>query len=103
MIENKTPVFVFATDKKVFDKTLNCVNEVNSRGAKTILISQIKLKENEKNGVSYVVNIKCKGITRELYIIISVIFAQYLAYYTSISKGNNPDQPRNLAKSVTVE
>ena len=103
LIEKNTPAIVFATDKSVFEKTLNCINEIASRGARVVLVSSIDVNKNEMKNISYLINIKNKGIVGNLYPLISVIFAQYLAYFTSIFKNNNPDKPRNLAKSVTVE
>ena len=103
LIEKKTPVFVFATNKLVIEKNLNCINEVSSRGANTTLISSVEFDKNQLQNVSYYIDLKLKGIVNDLHPLISIIFAQYLAYFTSVFKGNNPDRPRNLAKSVTVE
>ena len=103
LIEKGTKVFVFATSKRLFDKTLNGINEIASRGAVVYLITSEKPLENDLRKIDSLISIQRTGIKRNLYPLISILFAQYLAYFTSVSKGYNPDQPRNLAKSVTVE
>lgn len=101
LIESGTYVFALATNKKILDKTLNGASEAAARGAKVILITQQSVpKEKLKN--MYKV-IKLKKVDENLMPIVSVIYFQELAYYVSLSKNLNPDQPRNLAKSVTVE
>ena len=49
------------------------------------------------------VHVSIPEVIDELSVFESVVVLQILAYYTSVGKGNDPDQPRNLAKSVTVE
>lgn len=101
LIESDTYVFVLATKKELLDKTLNGAHEALSRGAKIILISNLKLpQEKYKDFYAF---IPLQNFKESLMPSVSVIFFQLLAYYTSINKGLNPDQPRNLAKSVTVE
>lgn len=103
LIEKGTPVFVFATSKNLINKTINGINEVASRGGKVHLISSLDLKEDELKNINSFIKINAKGIKNKLYPLLSIIFAQYLAYFTSVAKNLNPDEPRNLAKSVTVE
>jgi glucosamine--fructose-6-phosphate aminotransferase (isomerizing) len=93
-------VFVIATQDKLLTKTLNGAHEAYSRGAKIILATQM---EDEKELDFVCQKIKLPKLDSYLMPILSIIPFQYLAYYTSIAKSINPDKPRNLAKSVTVE
>ena len=101
LVEKDTPLFVIATEKELLDKTLNAAHEAYARGAKIILITQLDI---EKEKCEFVHNlIKLQKFEEEIMPIVSIIVFQLISYYVSIEKGNNPDQPRNLAKSVTVE
>ena len=101
LIEKGTYVFVLATKRNLLDKTLNGAHEALARGAKIILVSNLKIpKDKFKDFYLY---IKLQNFNENLMQISSIIYFQLLAYYTSIYKDLNPDQPRNLAKSVTVE
>lgn len=96
LVEEGTPLFVFCTQSDVYSKSINAAHEAMSRGAKQYLITNIKQESNDN-----VINI---DESNELVAsILAIIPMQYLAYKVSTSKGINPDKPRNLAKSVTVE
>ncbi|MBE7082584.1 MAG: glutamine--fructose-6-phosphate transaminase (isomerizing) [Clostridiales bacterium] len=101
LVDNSTILFVVATNKALLDKTLNGAHEAYSRGGKIVFVSQFDLPQ-EKTKDFYKV-IKLKKHDELLMPIASISFFQLLAYKTSIAKNLNPDQPRNLAKSVTVE
>ena len=95
LVETGTPVFVIAGDKQTKSKTFNSASEAESRGADVFVIS------NEA---------PCKfsgcriNVDDELLFgVAAIVPLQYLAYKVAVAKGFNPDQPRNLAKSVTVE
>lgn len=96
LVEEGTPLFVFTTQKDLYSKTINAAHEAMSRGAKQYLITNIE-QEDSKN-VIYID--EQNELTAS---ILAIIPMQYLAYKVSVSKGINPDKPRNLAKSVTVE
>ena len=95
LIENKTPVIVLCPSDYTFQETLNNAIEAKSRGAYLIGISDV-------NDEIYDIWIKIPKVTELLYPMVSVIPLQLLAYYLAITKGLDPDRPRNLAKSVTV-
>lgn len=96
LVEEGVPLFVFCTQKELFTKSINASTEAISRGARQILVTNIKQKT-EKD-VIYI------DEENELIAsILAIIPMQYLAYRASVAKGINPDKPRNLAKSVTVE
>lgn len=101
LIDEQTYVVVFATDKNVFTKTLCNAEEAKARGAKIILFTCFDLSDADAENFYYI--IKVKDIENSLQSVLNIVPWQIIAYYTSINKGINPDKPRNLAKSVTVE
>lgn len=98
LIDNKSVVISIMTDEILLSKVENAVSEIKSRGGSVIAISQANL-DNSK----YKFIIQLPQVNELLQPIISIIPLDILAYKLSISKGINPDKPRNLAKSVTVE
>lgn len=101
LVENGTYVFVLATQKELLDKTLNGAHEASARGGKLIIATQYDIPEEKLKGVYS--TIKLQKFDDELMPIVSIGAFQMISYLTSIKKCINPDQPRNLAKSVTVE
>lgn len=100
LIENGTPVFAFATEEALLDKTVNNIREVTSRGASVTLFVRAGLKL-PQGIVDEVIELPC---VRELFMpLCAVLPAQLIAYYTALTLGCDVDKPRNLAKSVTVE
>lgn len=96
LVDDKTPLFVFCTQKDISGKSINASHEAMARGARQILITNIK--QTEEKDVIFI------DEENELTAsILAIIPLQYLSYHVSIVKGINPDKPRNLAKSVTVE
>jgi glucosamine--fructose-6-phosphate aminotransferase (isomerizing) len=100
LIDEAVPIIVIAPHDRHFEKTISNMQEVMARGGKVLLISD---REGiEKAGTvwnSITVPSTNAFITPLLY----AIPVQLLAYYAAIAKGTDVDQPRNLAKSVTVE
>ncbi len=101
LIDNKIPVVVMAPTDALFDKTISNVQEVMARGGKIILFS-------DKTGIEIAGSDICCTIEMPevdpLFApILYAVPAQLLAYHTAVAKGADVDQPRNLAKSVTVE
>ena len=101
LIDERTYVIAFATDKHVFTKTINKAEEAKARGAKIILFTCFDPEPLDTDNFYYV--IKVREIGNSLQAVLNIVPWQIIAYYTSINKGINPDKPRNLAKSVTVE
>ena len=98
LIENGVTVIGIITNEKLVEKTISNLQEVITRGAKTFIVTNQVLPN---NNFSFVLNIPS---TNELISpILSVIPLQLLSYYISKNKGLDVDKPRNLAKSVTVE
>ena len=98
LIEDGTPVFVIATQERLYEKIISNVKEVKARGAKVYEITQLDNNLDVSDE-----RILIPGTIEILMPIISVVASQLIAYYASLSKGNDVDKPRNLAKSVTVE
>ena len=94
------PVIALATQKHVYEKTLNNIKEVKARDAVVIGIAT----ENDTELEKYVDHVIKVPETDELLTpVLAVVPLQLLAYYTAITRGADVDKPRNLAKSVTVE
>lgn len=95
-----TPVLALATQDSVFEKVINNVKEVKSRGARVLIFC----KEDAQippEAADFVVRIpSAEGIFMPLLLIVPL---QLFAYYMSVLRGCDVDKPRNLAKSVTVE
>lgn len=98
LIENDVTVISIITDPHIAAKTISNIEEVITRGAKTLVVTSEKLKEELFSKV-----ITIPKTNTLLSPILSVIPLQLLAYYISKEKGLDVDKPRNLAKSVTVE
>ncbi|MEM9426372.1 MAG: glutamine--fructose-6-phosphate transaminase (isomerizing) [Pseudomonadota bacterium] len=101
LIDRNVPVIVMAPQDALFDKTVSNMQEVMARGGKIVLISDRKGAETAGDGAWRV--IEMPETPDLIAALIYAIPAQLLAYYTAVAKGTDVDQPRNLAKSVTVE
>ena len=100
LITDNVPVIALATQDNVFTKMISNIREVRSRGAKVIMIT------GADTGVdaSLCDHLITLPPVNDLFAPFgAAIVLQYIAYYTAVAKGLNVDQPRNLAKSVTVE
>ena len=95
LIDNGTYVMGIITDSKTSEKTWSNLEEVKSRGAKVILVTNQNIEEDT------VINIPL--VNPILAPLLAVIPLQFIAYYIAKEKGLDVDKPRNLAKSVTVE
>lgn len=100
LIDKNMPVFVIATDSKVYDKILANIQEVKARDG--IVIATVTEGNNDVEKLTEYC-IKLPSIIEELSVFLNSIVVQLLAYHISAELGLDVDQPRNLAKSVTVE
>jgi glucosamine--fructose-6-phosphate aminotransferase (isomerizing) len=101
LVDDQMPVVMIAPPGPLFRKSLSNLREVNSRGAKIILISN---QEGVNEARDYIEDaIVMPDIEEILQPILYTLPLQLLAYHISVLKGTDIDQPRNLAKSVTVE
>lgn len=99
LIEEGTIIFVLANHSKINSKTHNAASEAISRGARAVLIGHKSVGDDFKPAY----HIEMPEIDELLLPMVAIVPLQYIAYLVSVKKGINPDQPRNLAKSVTVE
>ncbi len=100
LIDEKMPVLVIATEEEHYTKILSNAQEVKSRGGR--IISIVFDDDESISEISEHV-IKVPKVNKYLSPIISVIPLQLLSYHIAVMRGCDVDQPRNLAKSVTVE
>ncbi|GAA6182376.1 glutamine--fructose-6-phosphate transaminase (isomerizing) [Shimia sp. NS0008-38b] len=101
LIDKHVPVVVMAPYDELFDKSISNMQEVMARAGKVLLITDTDgLKEGADGTWD---TIRMPQVPPVLSPILYAIPAQLLAYYTAVAKGTDVDQPRNLAKSVTVE
>ncbi|WP_338240712.1 glutamine--fructose-6-phosphate transaminase (isomerizing) [Aurantiacibacter hainanensis] len=101
LIDDSVPVIVLAPSGPLFEKTVSNMQEVQARGGKVVLISDRKGIEAAGEGCMAVIEMpKVHPLIAPLVYAVPV---QLLAYHVAVAKGTDVDQPRNLAKSVTVE
>lgn len=104
LIDEDSLVIAILTEKDKLDKNINNINEILSRNGNVLFVSPFKTEI--ENKLKYKVSdnfIELPVVYKDFYPLITSIPLFYLAYFVSIKKGLNPDKPRNLAKSVTVE
>ncbi|GGL62095.1 glutamine--fructose-6-phosphate transaminase (isomerizing) [Wenxinia marina] len=101
LVDKTVPVIVMAPHDELFDKTVSNMQEVMARGGKVLLITDSAGAAAAGDGVWGLIHMP--SVTPLLAPILYAVPAQLLAYHTAIAKGTDVDQPRNLAKSVTVE
>ncbi len=101
LIDEEMPVVVIAPHDRIFDKTVSNMQEVAARGGRIILITDETGSKNSSVNAEHMLVLP--DMPEILTPIIYTIPAQMLAYHTAVLMGTDVDQPRNLAKSVTVE
>ncbi|WP_147613635.1 glutamine--fructose-6-phosphate transaminase (isomerizing) [Treponema pectinovorum] len=100
LVDSDTLVIAIATSPKLYEKLASNILEVKARGAATMVITQDNTNAFRDCADTI---IKIPEVDEGLASMLSIIPAQLFAYYCAIQKGLDPDKPRNLAKSVTVE
>lgn len=101
LVDDGMPIVVIAPEDELFDKTASNLQETVARGGKVILLSN-------KRGIDELTSLTTAALQMPechpfIAPIVYAIPLQLLAYYTALARGTDVDQPRNLAKSVTVE
>jgi glutamine---fructose-6-phosphate transaminase (isomerizing) len=102
LIDENMPVIVIAPHDKVFEKTVSNMQEVAARGGRLILMTDAKGAAAANDGQS-VVTLTLPAVHPAVAPLVYAVPVQLLAYHTAVIMGTDVDQPRNLAKSVTVE
>jgi glucosamine--fructose-6-phosphate aminotransferase (isomerizing) len=101
LIDESVPVIVCAPSGPLFDKTASNVQEVIARGGRVVLISDAQGAARLGDSVAHVIELP--AVDPFVAPLLYAIPVQLLAYHAAVWKGTDVDQPRNLAKSVTVE
>ena len=100
LVDEATPIIVIAPTDALFDKTASNMSEVIARGGRVIMITDAEGATHAPDGVSIVLVPACDPLIAPLVLAVPI---QLIAYQVAAFKGADVDQPRNLAKSVTVE
>ena len=100
LVDELTPIVALAPLDEVFEKTASNLQEVAARGGPVIMIAPANAPDPHGAGIERLDAPDCHPLIAPLVYAVPV---QLLAYYTAVQKGTDVDQPRNLAKSVTVE
>jgi glutamine---fructose-6-phosphate transaminase (isomerizing) len=101
LIDEAMPVIVIAPRDPVFEKTVSNMQEVAARGGRIILIGDKTAADEASVGLAHFLPMPEMG--HEFAPIVYAAIVQMIAYHTAVIMGKDADQPRNLAKSVTVE
>ena len=101
LIDETMPVIVIAPHDRFFEKTVSNMQEVAARGGRIILITDAKGAS--AAGIKTMETIVLPDVSEFVAPIVYALPVQLLAYHTAVFMGTDVDQPRNLAKSVTVE
>jgi glucosamine--fructose-6-phosphate aminotransferase (isomerizing) len=101
LVDETVPIITIAPDDDLFEKTVSNMQEVLARGGKVVMLGS---EEGiAKAGEGCMASIKLPVLDPFITPILYALPLQLLAYYAAVAKGTDVDQPRNLAKSVTVE
>ena len=100
LIDDQMPVIAVAPNNVLLEKLKSNLEEVRARGGELYVFADERLEIEQETGVSI---IKVPSVDGFLQPIVFTIPLQLLAYHVAVLKGTDVDQPRNLAKSVTVE
>ncbi len=101
LIDEKMPVVVIAPYDQIFEKTVSNMQEVKARGGRIILVTDPK--GHEAAAIDAVETLILPAMPSAITPLVYALPVQLLAYHTAVFMGTDVDQPRNLAKSVTVE
>jgi glucosamine--fructose-6-phosphate aminotransferase (isomerizing) len=101
LIDEAVPVIVIAPSGPLFEKTVSNMQEVRARGGKIVLISD--RRGLDEAGEGCLATIEMPQVHPLIAPLVYAVPVQLLAYHVAVTKGTDVDQPRNLAKSVTVE
>ncbi len=101
LIDPAVPVVVLAPSDRLFAKTVSNMHEVIARGGRILLVTDVAGEKSAGDGAAW--TLVLPDMHEFVAPILQAIPVQLLAYHAAVSKGTDVDQPRNLAKSVTVE
>jgi len=102
LIDENVPIVIVApSNDPLFEKTASNLQETHARGGKILLISDEKGVKRLQDYITW--HIEVDEVFHLIAPVLYALPAQLLAYHIAVAKGTDVDQPRNLAKSVTVE
>ena len=101
MVDEEMPIIALAPSGPLYDKSTSNIQEVIARGGKIILLSDAEGIARAGKGMW--ASIEMPSVDPLIAPFVYALPLQLLAYHTAVAKGTDVDQPRNLAKSVTVE
>ena len=100
LVDEATPIIVIAPTDELFEKTMSNMSEVVARGGRIVLFTDAAGAKHAPPGAQVILAPQCDPLIAPLVFAAPI---QLLAYHVAVQKGADVDQPRNLAKSVTVE
>ena len=103
LIENNMVVFGIVTNQNIAPKTISNLKETKARGSKIIIVTTKKIAKDYEKDKAYKFIIKVNNLNPFFQSLTVITVMQLISYYVALLKGENIDQPKNLAKSVTVE
>lgn len=101
LVSNKTTCIIISTNRLLHSKTISAINEIKARLGKIVLVTNSVESFKDCSLIDYLIELP--NVDENLIDLVSVIPFQLFALQLSLTKKINPDKPRNLAKSVTVE
>ncbi len=101
LVDEKVPVVVIAPSDRLFEKTASNMQEVAARGGRIVLVTDAEGVRNA--GITPAETLVLPEMPEEVTPLVYAVPIQLIAYHTAVVNGTDVDQPRNLAKSVTVE
>ncbi len=101
LVDHKVPIIVIAPTNKLYEKTVSNMHEVIARNGQVYFFTD--QKGLNKDGESAIETIALPDMDEFVTPILYALPVQLLSYHVAVAKGTDVDQPRNLAKSVTVE
>jgi glucosamine--fructose-6-phosphate aminotransferase (isomerizing) len=98
--EMRTPVIIIVVKDNFYDDMVSNFQQIKSRNATTILLTNVDEKELETSGVDFIIHLPSEGLLSSFY---AVFIGQLIAYNLAVLKGFNPDKPRQLSKEITTK
>ncbi len=98
--EKRTPVIIIVIKDNFFEDMLANYNQIKSRNATIVLLTNATENELDMDGVDHTVKLPREGLLSSFY---ACFIGQLIAYYIAVEKGLNPDKPRQLSKEITTK
>jgi len=96
----RTPVIMIVVKDNFYDDMVSSYNQIKSRNATVVLLTNASEKELDYEDVDFLIKLPNEEMLSSFY---AVFIGQLIAYYLAVSKGYNPDKPRQLSKELTTK